>query len=827
MLNKFKIKLLKFPLKPAVLWGIFVHFLGESGLAAFKKLINPTSLKWKLLIMLPMGIILLTQSYSHALDYLDGREMRWYQYLSSGMVLDACGREYIHPVNPDPELSQFLNKKSDTFSCSSLKNTYIETTSGWELFEFTQQYLSKLVSNYWQITGNISWSGLTPLFSGYYALTIFLIFLLLSLLFSPWLSFVAVYITFPAHNVALSTLHYFRDFSKAPFTVIILGLIIWFLLKKKPTRLFFLSISLGIGVVVGIATGFRTDPIVLLPLFVFILILTPFYFTQGWKKDLGVKILCVFVLMGGLLLSKPTLPENFNFHSTMHVVSLGLMTQFTNNLHLKEDGYSLGKVYQDGFMYRLTRFYEKWKDKPEKPFEFVVSSGHSRASLNYYLDVIRHFPADFWNRITSAVLMTGSRKPLSLYLHFLLFFMILYRFNKRIFWVVLFGWAYLYGLHSVQYSSRHYFHVLFLNLLPPLLFLQLFLNFILKDPWRTFTRWKGELRKANLIKNISTSNSIKGGLLFSFVLLLALGVIPWLLEGYQNQHLKIIYKKDFLEAKKHPVPYELKGKGDDLYELTLSKNAPELKKGMYLALQNNCLNQNYRYKILDEGNRRQRPINQEMTQNNPWHFIPMYSTNLLIVLHKTIKNCIKPYLISEGKRDLYVPVFWNVPSPEVDQVYYLGNQKNIFSRVYPDYTFQFHKHLPNPKNLSWNPNPKTRKVNIDWGYKKYFVAHSPGIEIQGVPTSPFEYILVNQPLKLETPGVLAVSGTLNWGQLNIGLIKNGQWETVANVTEKGNFQVLLPVEKEVHYALVLSNLQSGKIGVKMSVSEVLFTPKNP
>lgn len=809
----------------------------------------PASLKWRLLIMLPLGIIILAQSYSQALVFLEGKNPAWYQKNMAGMVFDACGKGYIHPRRLEPKLYDFLLTKFDTFSCADLKNGSYENSYSGSLFGLAHKYLGKTISTYWKLADKISWSGLSPLYSGYYALTILLVFIFFAHLFSPWLSFLAVFLSFQAPNVFLSFLPSFRDFSKAPFTIGILGLITWFILRKTPSRRFLLSVSLCIGILVGIGTGFRSDPIVLIPLAILIFILTPLSPPGGWGKKLLLKILCVIFLITGYVGTRPSLPDGKKQHATMHVATLGLMAPFNNYLGLKEDVYSLGKISQDEFMIKLTHFHNDWSQKHLKPITGWYPKEYEKAGFNYYLDVIRHFPADFWNRVTSAITQSlikkihlsseenqfkGSFKfyikhPYFLFLLYLFLFMILYRYKKTLFWGVLIGGAYFYSLHIAQYSPRHYFHALFLNLLPSLLLLQILLVFILNDPGKALSKWRLQFREKGFFKKFTQADSIKGGLIFSFIFLIAFGVIPWTLKIYQDQHLKQIYKKEFLEAEKLHIPYRLEKKEGDYYALIPSKNAPERFNGMYLALLNQCENFNNLKYVITSGNKPvdEKGLWQKFLKNTKWHFIPNYSEKLKITLHKSKKNCLKPFILSGKNRSFFVPVFWNVPSPYDELKFYLMSSSEFINfRRGINHNFKGFNHVPNPKKISLNLKGKRKPAQPEWILSKFTQDKILPLKIKGFPKGSTEYILYSRPIKPEFSGILVVSGRLNQGQTNIGLIHKNKWDTIANVTELDYFQVLLPVEKNKEYVLSVANLYSGRMGVDIEISQILLYPSS-
>jgi len=82
--------------------------------------------------------------------------------------------------------------------------------------------------------------------------------------------------------------------------------------------------------------------------------------------------------------------------------------------------------------------------------------------------------------------------------------------------------------------------------------------------------------------------------------------------------------------------------------------------------------------------------------------------------------------------------------------------------------------------------------------------------IQGLAQAPFSYLLRSTERRLGKDSRLLVAGRVNLGGITIGLLKNNQWAAQVNVTDPGDFTVVIAPPGGGSYSILLANdLQHG------------------
>jgi hypothetical protein len=168
-------------------------------------------------------------------------------------VMWACGHGLYDPAYSPPALTAFLKMNLPSFDCHELFS--VAHADHVSVAMNSYLYLGFAAAICWRLLG-VSYTSLAPLLGVLYGAYIIGCFVLLRLFFNRWLAtFATVVLSFsPAAILMLRNL---RDFSKAPFIIWSLVLLILTVRERHARRLLILA---GLtGLVVGIGIGFRPD----------------------------------------------------------------------------------------------------------------------------------------------------------------------------------------------------------------------------------------------------------------------------------------------------------------------------------------------------------------------------------------------------------------------------------------------------------------------------------------------------------------------------------------------------------------------------------------
>lgn len=425
-----------------------------------------------------------------------------YQPIFGSAVMAAAGHGFVEPVvTPDSDLDKFLKSEVEAFDV----NTLPENPPTLETIPPTASqsiYLLWCVSAVWKVFG-VSWSSVAALAGFLYALNAAFVYGLFRLIARPIPSALLA-LLLVLSPVQLGELTALRDFSKAPFIaggIWALGRLV----LARPARAPQLGWSMVLGSIVGIGMGFRQDLLVFVP---FCLLILPFVsedtLARGWKLRMGrtAAFFAAFAVTAFPILSGAR-AEGTN---TFHVMTMGLISPFSVEAGLTDASYSPGYVYKDPAMVGLIRNHayrsalrdgERVGDvvRPESIAAITFpGKRYDDASASFYFDYVCTFPWDVAMRGYAAVLRVLDFAPMSPHWDDqvvtwdlpdfetrwmearwdLLGF--LYGTGKYLFAAaVLFAGAirvryglalalltlYFVGITSLQFDTRHYFHLEF------------------------------------------------------------------------------------------------------------------------------------------------------------------------------------------------------------------------------------------------------------------------------------------------------------------------------------------------------------------------------
>lgn len=390
----------------------------------------------------------------------------FYQSFFEPAVMVACDRGfYANASGANAKLADFLNLKTDVFSCSDLPTTMQLTENfsgrGWYYMMHATGYL-------WKITG-IQWKTLDRLVVFFYGLTSVFAFLIFRLWGTRFISFLAS-LFFMTSPLQLSYLNQFRDYSKIPFILATLWLLGLELKKQRPFRIR-LFYSILAGAITGFGYGFRADLLVLVP-FGFLL-----YLTLGRRNSkrpfLKVLILgCTFVA-SFIFVASPILNTGSKLGScSWHFPLLGTADLFNAKLGLNQGSYGFIPEYNDrAAAFVAASYAERNLGYPQSTPLLMCSTTYDQITKQIMIDFMTTFPADFYRRflaatpavLTDVLMEKDSRVVWGAGLcAIVLFIFIAWLKSARmaIFFVV--STLYLCGYTFLQFQQRHFFYLEFI-----------------------------------------------------------------------------------------------------------------------------------------------------------------------------------------------------------------------------------------------------------------------------------------------------------------------------------------------------------------------------
>jgi len=399
----------------------------------------------------------------------------FYQRYYEPAIRVACGQPFgtDSDGHQPTEMSAFLSLERGTLSCEAVPppqnlNPNPPTRIWYHLFV--------TVGAVWRVTG-ISWAaidGIAAVMMSISAVCVYGIFRLW--IPAPIAATLAVVSILPG----LRFLPYLRDVSKAPFILASLFVVAW-LASRDLSRLRFLAVMVGIGLLLGVGYGFRPDVVIGLPLLaVTATLFRPAPLGRVWLGG----VLGTLLMTGAFVLAAS--PVFFAFSSDVgschwHFSLLGLSEENTRQLGLPPGNVSWLSHFDDHIVWRSVESYaERILGSPVVGY---CTPMYDQVSKAIYLETIATFPGDFLTRaLAAAVQAIGfgfwglSPAPLAAWLRYLIqagsillwgaVILTLLARKVRFGLFACFTLAYLCAYPIVQFHPRHYFHLAFLAWLP-------------------------------------------------------------------------------------------------------------------------------------------------------------------------------------------------------------------------------------------------------------------------------------------------------------------------------------------------------------------------
>jgi hypothetical protein len=308
------------------------------------------------------------------------------QMFTPEALMWACGHGFRHPLDASDGMIDFLlHRRVPAFDCSTIAPNIKTGPPG--IFFRIQLYLSLSAAGLWRLLGpsQVALAPLAAFLGAAYAAGGYLLSrLFLGRLFST-ISALAI----ATSPVAIGLMFRLRDFSKGPFFLWTIVLLV--LAARVRQQGLALWLALAAGAVAGIGYGFRADLAIMFPLGLIFLGL-------GRVLRLSARaVLMAAYSCSFLLLALPILTVG-NVGNAGSLIMQGATEPFRAFLGLRQAPYALGQAYSDELTLSAIAVVERvsrpdWDSREPAPF-YGVSQAYVYSNTNL-LRWASNFVADF------------------------------------------------------------------------------------------------------------------------------------------------------------------------------------------------------------------------------------------------------------------------------------------------------------------------------------------------------------------------------------------------------------------------------------------------
>jgi hypothetical protein len=325
----------------------------------------------------------------------NGVAPEFYQAEFGPAVLVACGHPYANPnLTHLPALESFLTRRADRFDCGELPAAVV--TSPLSGPQATWKYLLLSAAATWRAQGEVTWVGLRWMSAILLGLTALSSYVLLRLLGGRTLAVIGALavVTSPLH---LRYLLHIRDYSKAPFMILI-GAGLAVLLMRRLTTRSLAAWSAGLGLLTGVAMGFRNDIIIVIPAFV---VAAVYAAAQSDRQRVLRAAAAVGAAAIGLVVAAYPLLGAYGRGggaSMSHVALLGLAPTFDIALGVERSPlYGFGHGYNDSSVALMVADVAYRHQSHHAPID-AYDAAYDKAADAIADGVVETMPADIWVR---------------------------------------------------------------------------------------------------------------------------------------------------------------------------------------------------------------------------------------------------------------------------------------------------------------------------------------------------------------------------------------------------------------------------------------------
>jgi len=484
-------------------------------------------------------------------------------------VMLACGRGFVNPMAAEvPELVAFLQPDQhrdgppliDRFDCALLPEEM--STVPFTGIHKRTWHMFFVVGWIWRFLG-VAWSSLTPLYGLLYGLSAVAAYGLFRLLLNPPIALfcAALFLISP---IQLHYLVRLRDFAKAPFMLFALFCLLLMLVYPKGWKRA-LWCGAAAGAAIGLATGFRAEAVMYVILFVPAVLL----FYHGWRGPAwGARLAaCGAFLVCFLAASWPVMMQFQTYGERTHPFLMGFGVFYDERLGVDNPIYQVAQSDLDTEALAMHNAHNQYLDSAA-PAIIYETPGYETVGDDYFFrNLLWTLPGDLATRTAAASLrMLDELRPnprdymprwitnrfleplyqARVWLMDTIFsrtryvalglVLVLGALSPRLAFLMLYLMFCLAGMASVQFATRHYFH---LEVIP--LFLGGALLYLV---WRVCTLVR-KSERAWLAERLGSRTwwlaRLKYGVVFSAVGTALVLSTFWGLRWHQDQQLRTLF----------------------------------------------------------------------------------------------------------------------------------------------------------------------------------------------------------------------------------------------------------------------------------------------
>ena len=327
-----------------------------------------------------------------------GGVAQFYQDQFGPAVMLACGRGFVNVDSPHvPAFDDFLKQRKAALRCDEVPPTISQVAlTG---FQGSSRYLMGAAAAVWRFTG-IDFRALDVVIAAMFAIAVAAAYAAIRLGCGRSVALMIVLLWTLSYR-HLNNLPHLRDYSKAPFFMLMLVAMGLVSVERRPRRL--LAIGALFGLAQGLGFGMRTD--VMLNFVPFVLVLCAVAAVDGWKTLRSGAACLAASILAFAIVAFPILQTYARQASLWHVVLLGFTAPYDENLNIgfPRPAYSFPYAYNDSYIETTVRAY--WhRLHPAEPMLTMLTPPYDRACRDYCLRLARTFPGDMVTRGLSSVI---------------------------------------------------------------------------------------------------------------------------------------------------------------------------------------------------------------------------------------------------------------------------------------------------------------------------------------------------------------------------------------------------------------------------------------
>jgi hypothetical protein len=322
---------------------------------------------------------------------------RFYQDQFAPAVMLACGRGFVNIDAPGaPPVDDFLQQRTASLGCDEVPASV--TIKPVTPLQGSARYLMTAAGLVWRVTG-VNFHALDGLIAAGFAIAIAAAYVGVRLACGRTSAVVVVLLWMSSYR-HLENLPHLRDYSKAPFFMVLLAAMAFVMADRSARSL--IAVGAVFGAMQGLGFGMRTDVAQNFVPFFIALFATALF---GRMRSLRWRLACAAVSLGlFVVVSLPILRSYASQSSLWHIVLLGFTAPYDENLNIgfPRPAYSFPYAHNDSYIETVVRAYWK-RTHPSEPLLMVLTRPYDRACQDYFFRLAANFPGDLVTRAVASI----------------------------------------------------------------------------------------------------------------------------------------------------------------------------------------------------------------------------------------------------------------------------------------------------------------------------------------------------------------------------------------------------------------------------------------